>query len=152
IRVTSSRARARSSRNRRRASPLTGRRSMASAERTAIIVINKSDPGIVDTLTSLDALPRVRAGTAEVIVVDASEGRFDEVRERFPRVRWIDFTPLPGRPSIPHQRNRGVASTNAGLVVFIDASCVPGPDRLEPLGAPIESGQETVVAGAHRSP
>jgi GT2 family glycosyltransferase len=125
---------------------------MASAERTAIIVINKSDPGIVDTLTSLDALARVRAGTAEVVVVDASEGRFDEVRERFPGVRWIDFMPLPGRPSIPHQRNQGVASTDAGLVVFIDASCVPGPDWLEQLCAPIESGEETIVAGAHRSP
>jgi GT2 family glycosyltransferase len=118
----------------------------------AIIVINKSDAGVEDTVASLTALAEVRRGDAEVIVVDASEGRFDHVRDRFPSVRWTAFTPIPGRPSIPHQRNRGVAATAAETVVFIDASCLPGPDWLERLCAPIREEGESVVAGSHRSP
>jgi GT2 family glycosyltransferase len=119
--------------------------------RTAIIVINKNDPGIVQTLSALSQLRQVLAEEAEIVVVDASEGRFDESRDRFPKVRWIPFAPIPGRPSIPHQRNVGVAQTTQDLVVFIDASCVPGPDWLEQLCAPIVAGEETIVAGRHRS-
>jgi GT2 family glycosyltransferase len=120
--------------------------------RRAIIVINKSDPGVANTLAALDGLPQVGAGEAEVIVVDASEGRFDELRERFARMRWIPFSPLPDRPSIPHQRNVGVAATTAEIVVFTDAGCMPGPDWLDRLCSPIETGEETIVAGSHRSP
>jgi hypothetical protein len=43
----------------------------------AIIVINKNDEGVVDILEALGALPRVMAGEAEIVLVDASEGRFD---------------------------------------------------------------------------
>jgi len=120
--------------------------------RTAIIVINKSDAGVQDTIASLAAMPAMAAGDVEVIVVDASQGRFDHIRDRFGAVRWIPFTPLPGRPSIPHQRNVGVAATDADTIVFIDASCVPGPDWLERLCAPIRDEGESVVAGSHRSP
>ena len=119
--------------------------------RTAIIVINKNDPGIVQTVSALSQLRQVLADEAEIVVVDASEGRFDELRNRFPKVRWIPFAPIPGRPSIPHQRNVGVAQTTQDIVVFIDASCVPGPDWLEQLCAPIVAGEETIVAGRHRS-
>lgn len=119
--------------------------------RTAIIVINKNDPGIVQTLSALSQLPLVLAEEAEIVVVDASNGRFDELRDRFPNARWIPFAPLPGRPSIAHQRNVGIAQTTQDLVVFIDASCVPGPRWLEQLCAPIVAGEETIVAGKHRS-
>jgi GT2 family glycosyltransferase len=119
--------------------------------RVAIIVINKNDPGVIATLDALTQLPATADGTAEVIVVDASKGRFDELRTRYPAVRWIAFDPLPGRSSIPHQRNVGVQATQADIVVFIDASCVPGPEWLERLCEPIRAGEEQIVAGAHRS-
>jgi GT2 family glycosyltransferase len=119
--------------------------------RVAIIVINKDDPGLELTLDALSALALVTAGEAEIVVVDASEGRFDELRARLPSVRWEQFAPLPGRSSIPQQRNLGLAQTDAETVVFIDSSCVPRPDWLERLCAPIWSGEETIVAGSHRS-
>jgi GT2 family glycosyltransferase len=119
--------------------------------RVAIIVINKNDPGLERTLDVLSALALVTAGDAEIVVVDASEGRFDELRSRLPAVRWQQFTPLPDRSSIPQQRNEGLAQTDAETVVFIDASCVPGPDWLHRLCAPIWSGEETIVAGSQRS-
>lgn len=119
--------------------------------RVAVILINKNDDGVEQTVESLVELPLVRAGEAEIIVVDASAGRFDHVRRRFPGVRWIDFAPLAGRSSIPQQRNVGLRATAAETVVFIDASCVPGPGWLERLCGPIWTDGETVVAGSHRS-
>lgn len=118
----------------------------------SIVIINKSDPGVADTLEALDGLSEVQEGTAEVVVVDASQGRFDELRRRFPRMTWIVFEPIAGRSSIPHQRNRGIAAAQGSVIAFTDASCVPDPGWLERLAAPIRSGEETIVAGAHRSP
>jgi len=120
--------------------------------KAAIVVINKNDEGVVDTLEALAGLPRVLAGEVEVILVDASEGRFDRLRARFPVVRWIEFTPIPGRSSIPHQRNQALAATDAETVVFIDASCVPGPEWFERLCGPIWNEGESIVAGSARSP
>jgi GT2 family glycosyltransferase len=119
--------------------------------RVAVILINKNDDGIERTVESLVELPMVAAREAEIIVVDASAGRFEHVRRRFPDVRWIDFPPLEGRSSIPHQRNLGLRATEAETMVFIDASCVPGPGWLERLCRPIWEEGETVVAGSHRS-
>ena len=119
--------------------------------RTAIIVINKNDPGIVLTLSALSQLRLVLAEEAEIVVVDASEGRFDELRDRFPKVRWIPFAPIPGRPSIPPSVTSASRRPREDIVVFVDASCVPGPDWLEQLCAPIVAGEETIVAGRHRS-
>jgi hypothetical protein len=118
----------------------------------AIILINKDDPGVIDTLEALVALPQVLAGAAEVIVVDASEGRFERLRVLFPVVRWIEFAPIPGRSSIPQQRNRALSETDAETIVFTDASCVPGPEWLERLCGPIWHEDESLVAGSARSP
>jgi GT2 family glycosyltransferase len=89
----------------------------------------------------------VIAETAELVVVDASERRLDAVRTAHPSARWFDFPPLPGRSSIPRQRNFAVARAYGDLLVFIDASCVPEQNWLETLIEPIESGREEVAAG-----
>ncbi|MGH2916030.1 MAG: glycosyltransferase family 2 protein [Solirubrobacteraceae bacterium] len=117
----------------------------------SIIVINKDDPGLRDTLAALDQLHEVRSGAAEVIVVDASQGRLDHLRGQFPRIRWEAFIPLAGRSSIPHQRNVGVSLAEGETIVFIDASCVPDPGWLTELVRPIAGEGEVAVAGAHRS-
>ena len=118
----------------------------------SIILINKGDRRIADSLGAIETLRRTDADAIEVIVVDASEHRLDDVAERFPGVRWIAFTPVPGRVTIPHQRNVGLAAATGRIVVFTDAGCIPGEDWLELLTAPIRDGSESVVAGAYRSP
>ncbi len=117
----------------------------------SIIVINRDDRGVGETLQALVSLDEVIRGEAEVIVVDASEGRLDDLAQRFSTVRWITYQPIPGRVTIPHQRNVGVHVSYGEIIVFIDASCVPGPQWLSRITEPIASGRETIVAGSHRT-
>jgi GT2 family glycosyltransferase len=116
----------------------------------SFVVVNKDDRGIVETLETLERLAAETASDAETIVVDASEGRLDDVRDRFPGVRWIPFPPK-GRPTIPEQRNVGVGHSRGEVIVFIDASCVPGAGWLDALLAPMAEDGEAIVAGSHRS-
>jgi GT2 family glycosyltransferase len=113
------------------------------------VIVNKNDRGVYDTL---QALERLEAGLErEILVIDASEGRLDDIRERFPRVRWITFRPSSDKPTIAEQRNVGIASSRGEIVVFIDASCVPDPGWLPTLIRPLLEEGELITAGSHRS-
>ena len=116
-----------------------------------IIIINKNDRGIADTLRGLMASPEVADGVAEIVVVDASQGGLSDIEQAFPSVRWIPFDGPLGRVTIPHQRNAGLAAARSDVIVFIDASCVPGSEWLAVLTAPLRNGQEAIVAGSHMS-
>jgi hypothetical protein len=109
----------------------------------SFLIINKDDRGIERTLAAL-------GDEHEVVVVDASEGRLDDVRDRFPRARWIPFVPT-GKPTIPEQRNVSVRESTGDVMVFIDASCEPDAGWLAALVRPIAHDGEQIVAGAHRS-
>lgn len=117
----------------------------------SIIVVNKDDRGIAETLAELVSLPAVVQGEAEIIVVDASAGRLGDLARDFSTVRWLDFVPDKRRATIPHQRNVGVRASLGGVVVFIDASCVPADGWLSRLCDPLRDDGETIVAGSHRS-
>jgi GT2 family glycosyltransferase len=84
-------------------------------------------------------------------VVDASEGRLDDIRHRFPAVRWIPFAARRDKPTIPEQRNLGIAASRGDIIVFLDASCVPEPGWLPALIDPLTREGELIVAGSHRS-
>jgi GT2 family glycosyltransferase len=119
----------------------------------SIVVISKDEPALDETLAAVDAQARALDEDCELIVVDASEGRLDEIRQRHPGVSWIDFERPPGvRVSIPHQRNAGVRAANGETIVFVDAGCEPREAWLERLVAPIRSGHEDVVAGIAPAP
>jgi GT2 family glycosyltransferase len=116
----------------------------------SIVIINKNDRGIADTLR---ALQKVRSPLPfETVVIDASNGKLDDIARAFPAVRWVHFASKTGRRfTIPEQRNTGVAKAKGDIIVYTDASCVPETDWLELLLAPILSNEEQIVAGSTTS-
>lgn len=116
--------------------------------RVSVVIINKNEPAIAETVDAVMA--HDTAHDVEIVVVDASAHRFETVKEAHPSVRWIDFDPVPGVVTIPHQRNLGVRSAGGDVIVFTDASCLPEPGWLDRLVAPILAGTEEVCAGGTR--
>jgi len=114
----------------------------------SVVVISKDEPSLGETLTDVTSQLASLAEPGEIVVVDASDGRLDDIRRSHEKtVRWLDFPPLPDvRVSIPHQRNVGVRKADGDIIVFTDAGCRPRPDWLERLVAPLRSG-ECATAG-----
>ncbi len=125
--------------------------SLAASVSISLVIVNKDDRGIVDTLAALSRLNAEPGWKLETIVVDASGGRFDDVRRIFPKVRWIPFEADPIKPTIPEQRNVAVSASDSDIVVFIDASCVPDSGWLSALVCPLVNDGELLVTGSHRS-
>lgn len=114
----------------------------------SVVIISKDEPDLDDTLANVTAQVSSMAGTAEIVVVDASNHRLDHIKERHAeRIRWLDFAQPPGvRISIPHQRNVGVRASRGDIIVFTDAGAQPHANWLSRLVAPLSLG-ENVVAG-----
>lgn len=120
------------------------------ASRISIIVINKDDRGISDTLTAL--LKITSPLPFEIIVVDASDYRLDDIKKLFPSISWHDFIRSDVRKrSIPKQRNFGIKHSTGDIVVFIDSNCIPSQNWLNDLTSPIINEGEMIVAGGVRS-
>ncbi len=120
--------------------------------RATIVIISKDERSLAATLDGL----RDHASGVErdVLVVDASQGRLDDVMATHPQVRWVTHTPPPGSRksvTIPEQRNCGVRSAHGEIIVFVDAGCRPQPGWLDQLVAPLAEGSESVTAGSFRS-
>jgi glycosyltransferase involved in cell wall biosynthesis len=119
----------------------------------SIVVISKDEPELDATLDGIRGQVADLGRASETIVVDASSGRLDAIRERHPEVRWFDYERPEGvRVSIPHQRNFGVRRASGQTIVFTDAGCVPRPGWLAALIDPLLRGDEQVVAGVAPSP
>ena len=73
----------------------------------SVVVISKDEPMLGDTLGELSA--QELDESFEVVVVDASCGRLDTIRRRFPDVTWIDY-PASDQITIAAQRNRGMGA------------------------------------------
>jgi GT2 family glycosyltransferase len=114
----------------------------------SIVIVSKDELALDDTLCDVVRQADNLSEPAEVVVVDASDGRLDPIRVRHEAaVRWIDFTPPPGvRVSIPHQRNAGVRAARGDVIVFTDAGCQLDEGWLERLVAPVLN-DEHVAAG-----
>jgi glycosyltransferase involved in cell wall biosynthesis len=112
----------------------------------SIVVISKDEPALATTLEALN--PSAGDTFDEVVVVDASDGRLDAIRDAHPWVTWVPFVRLPGSGvTIPEQRNTGVSKATGDVIVFTDCGCVPEEDWLELLLEPILFGEEQVVCG-----
>jgi GT2 family glycosyltransferase len=112
----------------------------------SVVVISKDEPSLAKTLDAL--APAVGRTFHDLVVVDASDGRLDHIRDANSWVTWIPFARPPGSGiTIPEQRNRGVAAAGGEVVVFTDCGCVPEPGWLEHLLRPLFEDGEQVVCG-----
>jgi glycosyltransferase involved in cell wall biosynthesis len=114
----------------------------------SVVIISKDEAELDETLGDVEVEVSSLAESAEIVVVDASSGRLDYIRQRHESaVRWLDFQQPPGvRVSIPHQRNVGVRAADGDIIVFIDAACRPREKWLARLVASLRD-EENVVAG-----
>jgi glycosyltransferase involved in cell wall biosynthesis len=110
----------------------------------SVVIISKDEASLEHTLVSVEEQVESLGQSCEVVVVDASEGRLDFIRNSHePNVRWLQFKSLPGaRTSIPHQRNAGVADAAGEIIVFTDAGCLPTADWLRHLVTPLAMGEQ----------
>ncbi len=112
----------------------------------SIVIIVKNDRGVENTLNKLRSITRPVA--CEILVIDASNGRIDDIRDKFPEVRWIYYPTLNiKKTTIPEQRNLGVKESKGNIVVFIDADCVPVKNWLNELYKLYRKDHESIVAG-----
>lgn len=112
----------------------------------SIIIIVKNDRGVEMTLEHLHKL-HTKYKT-EIILVDASEGKLDDIKVKFPLANWINFKNTKNkRITIPEQRNIGLKNAKGNIIVFTDASCVPEENWLEELLKPINIENEKIVMG-----
>jgi len=114
----------------------------------SVVIISKDEVSLNETLAEVVSQAKDLGEPSEVVVVDASDGRLDDIRLRYePYVDWIDFKQPPEvRFSIPHQRNAGVQEARGEIIVFTDAGCLPGQNWLVRLTAPLLE-DEHVTAG-----
>lgn len=114
----------------------------------SFVIISKDEPALDVTLTALEDEVATLAWEAEVLVVDASEGRLGSIRTSHPSVRWLDFAAPSGvSVSIPHQRNAGVDAARGDVIVFTDCGCIPEPSWARRLLSPILAARESVTVG-----
>lgn len=113
----------------------------------SVVIISKDEPALDDTLTALRKQASDLTEPCEIVVVDASDGRLDHIRQAHdPEVRWVQFERPPGAGiTIPHQRNAGVRTAAGDVIVFTDSGCYPDPGWLATLTAPLRSGEDVVT-------
>jgi GT2 family glycosyltransferase len=111
-----------------------------------VVIVNKDDRLLSNTLDAL--APFVGNTILEVVVVDASKGALDDIRQSNEWVRWVDYEQPPGvGTTIAHQRNVGVRLAEGDVIVFTDSGCLPDEGWLEKLLAPIVDEGESVSCG-----
>lgn len=115
-----------------------------------VIIIVKNDRGIRNTLIELEKIPKPQK--VEILVVDASKGKLDDIKKELPEVRWVYFHNKTNKKiTIPEQRNLGLKEAKGNIIAFIDANCIPVDNWLIELVKPINNEGESVIAGSFKS-
>ena len=84
----------------------------------SIIIPVKNDRRIEITIKDLLKIPKPEK--TEIIVVDASEGNLDDIKKKFPKVRWIYFHNKTGKKyTFTEQINLGLKNIRGDLIAFI---------------------------------
>ena len=118
--------------------------------KVSVVIVNKNERLLGDTLDAIK--PFVGTIVDEVLVVDASGGALDDIRESHEWAQWIDYAqPVGVSITIAHQRNVGVRSAKGDVIVFTDSGCLPEDGWLERLLSPIVNEHECVCCGPARA-
>lgn len=112
----------------------------------SIITIVKNDPRLERLLTEFSLIEK--PASCEFIVVDASEGKLDYLKNNFSFVKWISYHPKGKERTYAQQRNIGINHARGDIIVFIDADCIPEKNWLTELLKPIIEKKEVFVSGA----
>ena len=116
----------------------------------SIIIIVKNDRRIENALKKLVKIPKPEK--TEILVIDASEGNLDDIKNIFPSVRWIYCHNKKSKEiTIPEDRNLGLKKAQGNIIAFIDADCVPDNNWLIELAKSINNEEKIIVAGSIKS-
>jgi len=117
----------------------------------SVIIPIKGHRVIERLLNKLEDIPKPEK--TEILVVDASEGALDDIKKKFPSVRWIYFhnKNYLKKSTIPEQRNLGIKKSRGNILVFIDADCIPAKNWLTKLINPLIHEKENIIGGLIRS-
>ena len=123
---------------------------MRDVNSTSIVIVNKDERTLSDTLQALKAF--VGRTVCEVLVVDASNHALDDIRLANEWARWFDYVQPPGvHSTIAQQRNIGVRCSEGDIIVFTDSGCLPEDGWLDRLLEPILVEGESVSCGPARA-
>lgn len=112
----------------------------------SIIIIVKNDRKIAFLLNELKNIKKPEK--TEVLIVDASEGQLDDIKNKYSYTKWIPFiNKTKKKTTIPDQRNVGIANAKGNIIVFIDSDCIPHKDWLMEITRPILVEKEKICAG-----
>lgn len=118
--------------------------------KVSLVIVNKNERLLSDTLDAIK--PFVGNIVDEVLVVDASGGALDDIRESHEWAQWIDYVqPVGVSTTIAHQRNVGVRRAKGDVIVFTDSGCLPEDGWLERLLSPILDENEFICCGPARA-
>ena len=118
----------------------------------SIIIAVKNDRRIEKTLEELIKISRPEK--TEILVVDASAGNLDDIKIKFPSIRWIYFHNHTGKKrTFVEQINLGSEKARGDIFAYIDSDCILTRDWLINLIKPNREGRrdEYIIVGPVRS-
>jgi glycosyltransferase involved in cell wall biosynthesis len=115
-----------------------------SVDVSVIIPFHDAAPYLERCLDAVHAQMLDAAGYEVILVDNGSTRDWEELVEKFPRVR-IFKQPTPGAYAA---RNRGVRESNGQVLAFIDSDCVASKNWLKEVTAPLKEPGACLVQGA----
>lgn len=112
----------------------------------SIIIIVKNDRRIERVLAKLQDMKSSKP--FEVIVVDASEGKLDDIKKIYSFAHWIPYANRNKTRTYPQQRNLGIKKAEGEIIAFIDADCIPEDTWIDNLIKPIFFEKEAFISGS----
>ncbi len=120
-------------------------------KKISIIIPTKNDFDLDKTLISVEKTKKPEK--TEILVIDASKGNLDDIKKKFPKVRWIYFHNKTNKKrTFVEQLNLGTKEAKGDILVFVDGGCIVEKKWLYELTKPILEQKEDFVVGAIRSP